>query len=94
MAIKYAVFEWQFDMQAFAELLKHVPAHEMGTVAQLLEIDPSTFSNWANNRYKGKFVYPNMTNFLKVINFMEVNPGDFFVLVDILNTPVMEAANE
>jgi len=84
MTIKYAIHDFEFDTERFAAVLQAgIVEGNVQFVANMLSIDASTLYNWRSGRYVGvKFPYPTMTNFLKIVNLLDLNPSDYFRLKD------------
>jgi hypothetical protein len=84
MTIKYHVYDFEFDVERFAQVLQaRILPDNVVFVANMLSIDHSTLENWREGRYKDvKFPYPSMTNFLKIVNLLDLNPCDYFRLKD------------
>jgi len=51
-------------------------------LSDLMGISKSTLNNWANGNWSKDFPHPHMSNFLFVCNELNLNPIDFFMLVD------------
>lgn len=81
MTAKYRIVPFVFDLEAFSQALSKVDKAWRGELAEILEIDSSTLENWIAGDYKKRaFKHPAMGNFLKVCNWLDLDPRDFFVL--------------
>lgn len=84
MTIKYKLYEYAFDWQAWAASLQELIAvNEVDTWAELLDVHTNTLSRWRSGKAWNKNTpYPNMTNFLKVCNALEIAPHEYFKMVE------------
>jgi len=81
MTTKYRIMPFVFDMKAFAESLKRVDPAWHAELAEIAEIDVTTLRNWMNGHYdRSKWPHPHMSNFLRVCNWLDLDPRDYFVL--------------
>jgi len=81
MGIEYKWLDWNFNRDLWAETVsKAIDAHGLLDLAEMLDIDHSSLGSWAKNRYYKGFNYPSMTNFLKVVNLLNLNPAHFWAL--------------
>lgn len=81
---KYTYINYVFDLERFQLVLNMAcEQHTVDTIGQLLEVSPSTVSGWRSVNYQSSdFPHPSMSNFLKVVNLLDLHPGDFFKLED------------
>jgi len=81
MGIEYKWIDWGFNRDLWAEsIAKAIELHGILDLAEMLAIDPTTLDSWAKNRYYKGFNYPSMTNFIKVVNLLNLNPARFWAL--------------
>jgi len=81
MPIVYKVFNFRFDLERFGYDLKRCDFVNDTTIAAMLGVDGTTIHNWKNRAQANTTTpYPNMTNFLKVCNLLDLDPRDYFVL--------------
>lgn len=80
MGIEYVSVDWIFDVSAWcAAVRKAVSDDDVETWAELLECHENTLQRWRSGRGISKpFPYPNMTNFLKFCNALDLDPREFF----------------
>jgi len=85
MGINYKLMEWRFNWSAWGAGLRDLMTDtEVETWAELLEVHETTIARWRQGvNHNKRFPYPNMTNFLKVCNALEINPSDMFELVEV-----------
>lgn len=85
MNIRYSLVNWQFNMGSWSRAIQEA-SDEMGTefVAQALEVSVKTVQNWIKMHESayGEFPYPNMTNFIRAMNMLDLDPREFFILED------------
>lgn len=82
--IQYKIYDWRFDAERFSEAIRNFKPHFSDDIlADILEVDHSTLSNWRNQAYKGtRFNHPHMANFIRICNELDLDPRDFFCLVE------------
>jgi hypothetical protein len=81
MTTVYRLFNWRFNIVAFAADLERCDFVSNYELAALLGVDDTTISNWKHRAYaSGPAPYPNMTNFMKVCNLLDLDPRNYFVL--------------
>ena len=81
MTTKYRIMPFVFDMTAFAGELEKVDRAFHEELCEIMIIDQSTLRNWITGQYdKSKFPHPSMSNFLKVCNWLDLDPREFFKL--------------
>ena len=79
----YKYVNFRFDKALWADFCNvAVNKHGLGDVAELIEVDPVTLKGWIGMKYKMGFEHPNMSNFLKLCGLMDVDPGQFFTILD------------
>ena len=79
---KHILIDWEFDMQAWSKAIAlGIETIGYKDLAALLDLDPSTLSNWKNTLVHEKFPHPSMSNFVKVCNLLDLDPRDFWRLV-------------
>lgn len=81
---EYTYVDYVFNLARFQNALQSaVSEHGVGNIAELLGVADTTIYTWISaNLAKKEFPHPNMTNFLKVVNLLDMKPGDFFKLED------------
>lgn len=80
--MKHILIDWEFDMEKFAAALNQL--HGPFTWVELGEIigvNPATVQNWANGMVSDDFPHPRMSNFIAVVNELDLDPRDFWRLV-------------
>lgn len=80
----YKQVEWTFDIKAWSAALSRLPMDEIKIIAELCDLTPSAFYNWMHPERVRGFAYPNMTNFLKICNALDLRPSDFFTTKDMI----------
>ena len=78
--IEYALYDFEFDGDRFSEQIGRVTKqYSARFVADLLEVDVSTVSNWKTKAYVSTdFPFPSMSNFLVFCNEFDLDPRAFF----------------
>jgi len=76
--IQHKLVDFEFDMIAFGQAIEASGVSD-DTISQLLEIAPETVKRWRTANHN-TVPYPSMTNFIRVINLLGLNPSQFFVL--------------
>lgn len=82
MPPQYKIVNWKFDGQKLAETLATLSRDEMDTVREVMGVSDGAMWHWRNNSYVPPFEYPNMTNFLTLCNWLDLDPREFFILED------------
>jgi len=83
MAIKYSLIPMGFSLDKWSEALLSVPEKDVYDFALIIGVDFSTLRNWRNRAYrKEKFPFPAMSNFLNTCNWLDLDPREFFVLLE------------
>lgn len=80
--MKHIIIDFKFDMKAFADTLKSVSESDLNDFAAVIGIDHSTLRNWRIEGAKGKYAMPSMRNFINACNWLDLDPREFFVLVE------------
>lgn len=85
MNTRYKLMNWKFDDVAFANaiiiMLQDFSYAELG---ELIGVTKSCIHAWAHARYTNEFRHPNLSNLVLVCNTLDLDPRDFFVLVDVV----------
>jgi len=80
MTIKYRVVSWQFDSAKLAEILSDLPVEMLSFLEGYLDVSNGAIWHWKNNVYPVGVNYPNMSNFLKLCDALDLDPREFFIL--------------
>lgn len=80
MTTKFKLVNWKFDSAKLAEVLQTLSRDDLDTVAEIVGVSASGIWHWRNNSYMPPFEYPNMTNFLTLVNWLDLDPREFFIL--------------
>jgi len=79
MVTKYKFVNYEFNFDVWSSTMRLlVERGDAPVVSELLGMSESIIINWAKGRWTEGFKYPNMTNFLKVCNLLEIEPLQFF----------------
>lgn len=81
MNIRYTLVPWVFNKALWAQVISSA-AREFGAsdLAQMLDVDEKTVGNWSRIDHRQQHHWPAMHNFMAVVNLLDLNPSDFFVL--------------
>jgi len=80
--VTYKIVDFKFDMKAFAISLRAIPYHDINDFAAVIGIDDSTLRNWIKLGAEGAYKQPAMNTFLAACNALDLDPRQFFVLVE------------
>lgn len=80
MGIQYAVVNWSFNAEAFAEALAQMTPDDMQAAADLLGVSWQTVRRWQKGVYDTEFNHPRLSNFLALCNLLDLDPRDYFTL--------------
>lgn len=80
MTKKFKLVNWRFDSAKLAEMLAGLTRDELDTVRDVIGVSDGAIWHWRNNSYMPPFEYPNMTNFLTLVNWLDLDPREFFIL--------------
>lgn len=80
MVTKHVSVPRKFDSEKWANLIvKFVAMFDtIREAAAMAETSDTALHTWMRQSFAGEFRYPNMTNFIKICNLMDVDPSDFF----------------
>lgn len=80
MPPKYVSVPRKFDSEKWANLIVQLVAmfETVKEAATMTETSDTALHTWMRENFSGEFRYPNMTNFLRICNLMDVDPADFF----------------
>ncbi len=80
--IKYRITDFIFDMDKFGYDLRRCAFVSDSQLEALLSVDRTTIINWKSGAYQraSDTPHPNMRNFLKVCNLLDLDPRDYFIL--------------
>jgi transcriptional regulator with XRE-family HTH domain len=84
MATKHKWMDFEFDLEEFALAIDGVMIAENiadEELAELVGLDHSTINNYRNGNIKDW--YPRMATFLNICNVLNIDPRNYFKLVDI-----------
>lgn len=80
MGATYKIIDWQFDSEKLAGVLKVLTVDEQKLLAEYLGVSNGGIWHWRENCYPEGVNYPNMSNFLKLCDALDLDPREFFVL--------------
>jgi len=80
MGIQYKIEDWQFDSAELAETLTDLPVEMLSFLEGYLDVSHGAIWHWKNNVYPAGVNYPNMSNFLKLCDALDLDPREFFIL--------------
>jgi len=80
MTIRYRVINWQFDSAKLAAVLEPLDRGMIETLMSLLDVSNGAIWHWRKDIYPEGVNYPNMSNFLKLCDALDLDPREFFVL--------------
>lgn len=79
MAPTYKHVSFEFHSALWAETIADaLRLHGVEVIAELLDMTPQGLEAWGEDRWTENYRYPRMTNFLKVVNLLDLNPAHFF----------------
>jgi hypothetical protein len=83
MTTKYRIMPFVFDIKLWSAELAKVDPEWRQELADIAGVNISTLRNWITGDYAIRpFKHPNMSNFLNVCNWLDLDPRDFFILED------------
>lgn len=84
MNIRYKLMGWEFNHELWSATMATAVA-EMGLefMALSMNVSQSALENWSKGYFHDDFKHPNMTNFIKACNLLDLDPREFFRLEDI-----------
>lgn len=81
MTIKYGIYNFEFDTVKWAALISRaLSGIDRAVLAEMLNVSESALYNWSIGRVDHNFPHPNMSNFIRICNMLDVDPRDFFVI--------------
>lgn len=82
--ITYKTMHWDFNRKLFAQVMREWVEH-FGTkaVAEMLGVSTGAISGWSHMDTRTDYPWPGMMSFMRVVNELDLDPYDFFVLKDI-----------
>jgi len=80
MTIKYAMVNWKFDAQRWAEAINGQTHDDIAAARELSGLTASGWRNWLKGDTSKSYIHPGMLNFLNVCNLLNLDPRDFFTL--------------
>lgn len=81
MGTKHRNLAWVFNGAEWAKAIRaQVKNDEYGALAELLGVSELTIARWATNTLHKAAPYPQMTNFIRVCNALELDPRNFWEL--------------
>lgn len=72
--------DWQFDAERWAADLKKQSDKDLVAAQELSDTTPGAWWKWLNPKPGQQFPHPNMSNFLKVCNLLQLDPREYFCL--------------
>lgn len=81
MITRYRVINWDFNKALWALVIQGaIDEFGVKAFAEIVDVDTSTLSNWAHMTQREGHKWPQMQNFMKVVNVLDLTPSDFFIL--------------
>jgi len=80
MGIQYKIVNWQFDSTKLAEVLQSQDKATLEALIALMDVSTGALWHWKNDTYPVGVNYPNMSNFLKLCDALDLDPREFFIL--------------
>jgi len=80
VATQYKVVNWQFDSALLAKKLSALDRDMLDTLMEIVGVSYGGIWHWKNNTYPEGVNYPNMSNFLKLCDALDLDPREFFIL--------------
>lgn len=72
--------DWQFDAERWAADLKNQRDADLVAAQGLSGLSAGAWWHWLNPKKGKEFQHPNMSNFIKVCNLLQLDPRDYFCL--------------
>jgi hypothetical protein len=83
MGAKYHIYEFEFDVEAWAQALENkLSGKDVDFYANVVGCSPSILRQWTRGQVNEKFPHPSMNLFLSVCNELDLDPRQFFKLKD------------
>ena len=81
---RYSLVAWRFNVILWAATMQTAIA-EIGLTefAAIIDVTPKTLEDWSKGRVNSGYPHPHMTNFLKALNWLDLDPRDYFELEDV-----------
>jgi hypothetical protein len=83
MNVTYKWVDWRFDAVAWSQAVSVAYEKHGDDIAEMLNVTPSAIKHRIKMDYTGGFTYPNMTNFLACCNLLDLDPTEFFSVLDV-----------
>lgn len=75
---KGKLINWKFDAEKLTEVIEGLDKTDREILAAMMGIAPKTLDTWRNQNWTDKFPFPSMSNFLALVNWLDLKPEDFF----------------
>lgn len=83
MTTIYRLVAWNFWSDRFSrDIQRACQQSGVSVVAGVVGVDVKTVTNWAHANWSGDLPWPNMTNFIKVCNALDLDPRDYWIMGD------------
>lgn len=83
MTIIYKNVPYHFDLSLWGALCEHAcRVHGMDDIAEMIGVHPNTVLCWIRGNVKAEFPFPSMNKFLELCNLLDVDPGQFFTIIE------------
>nr|CRY94302.1 hypothetical protein [uncultured prokaryote] len=84
MVTTYRYVNWVFNTVGWIDAVaSSCDEHGVKFVAEIMECNESTVTNWKNGKMHAAFPYPHLTNLLKFCNTFNYDVRDFFQLEEV-----------
>lgn len=83
MTITYKHVNYRFDTKKWAQMCDAaVTSHGLMEIAEMIDVHPNTLTSWIKRNYKGDFPFPSMNKFINLCGLMDIDPAQFFTILD------------
>jgi len=80
MTTFFTEVDWQFDAERWAADLKKQRDVDLVAASELSGLTAGAWWAWLNPKKGKPFQHPNMSNFIKVCNLLQLDPREYFCL--------------
>lgn len=80
MTIKWAVVDFEFDVQEWARVMSTIRRADRKDFAEIIGCDEATIDRWIGLQHAAEFPFPRMSNFINACNWLDMDPRSFFRL--------------